>query len=374
MIFSQGMFRYRMPLRLLHCAVLCLVTTALGCFGEKGQLTALHPSQEALGSVTVSPSAVILAVGDTRQLTFTASSLTGAPMTSFDQVQYLLGSPADSAIVRVGADGTVTALKAANLVRLNVVVKRDGVFKGDQVLLQVTQSVVPNATLSIQQSDSTRLAAGTVRTMQAALVDPATGASMPNPIVRYSVRPADVKRVALHRPTISVGGSVIVVQADNNPAPGANQIGAIAPEGTVWIHGSVDAYGTVLRDSVLFTLTYPFSTLIYVERIGTTITSPAANQVVTLAPGATATFQSYVNPNVDPQLTIAVAFDNPGAATAASPPSTTGGSTGNISPLSGFQPSNRRFMTPGTYRWTATAGGSPAAIAGQTLSGTLIIK
>jgi hypothetical protein len=222
--------------------------------------------------------------------------------------------------------------------------------------------------LSIQPSDSAKLAAGSLKTMTPTLRNAVTGMSVPNPVIRYSVRQEDMKRVALHHPEIRVGG--ILVQISNTPQPAASQIGALDPEGSAWIYGSVDAYGTAMRDSVMITFSYPFASTIFASKSGATITSPAQGQTITLAPGAKVTFQCLT---FDPLLKVSYEFDNPAAAMAASPPSTTGGASGNVTALSNFEASSRRFVAPGIYRWTAVASG-PLPWNGRTLGGTIVIK
>lgn len=349
-----------------------ITAAASGCVGEKGEIAIAHPVTEALASVTVSPSAAILAVGQTRQFALTGVSMAGMPIMGFDEVRYVLGTAADSVRLRLAVDGAVSAIAPGNLMLVNVLVERNGEFKGDQALVQVTATPVSGVALSIQPSDSAKLAAGALKTMTPVLRNAGTGLSVPSPVVRYSVRPADAKRVALYRPSITVGG--INVQIAPSLAPTASQIGALAAEGATWIHGTVDAYGTLLRDSVLLTFSYPFRATIATGLAGAMIAADANGRSITLAPGATVTFRSDVFSVVAPLLTIAYTFDNPGAATAATPVATVGGASGNITPLPPGEITTRRFLVAGTYRWTAVAAGGTAPWSDQMLTGSIVIR
>src|SRR5688500_6718325 len=76
---------HRMPMW-RKAALIAILGTLVSCSTEKGAVDLLVPTDDALGVVTVSPDAVILAVGETRQLTVNATALTGAALTDFDTV------------------------------------------------------------------------------------------------------------------------------------------------------------------------------------------------------------------------------------------------------------------------------------------------
>ena len=60
------------------------------------------------------------------------------------------------------------------------------------------------------------------------------------------------------------------------------------------------------------------------------------------------------------------------AAQAAIPASTSGGASGNITPLGWlFSSSSRRFVTPGTYHWTAEIVSGAPSLVGKTITGTI---
>lgn len=158
-----------------RAAAVFAIGALCACFGEKGAIEPTVPPAEALGSLTMSPDAVILAVGQTRQLTLSATTLTGTPVTAFETVFYWLDTPADSVRISLSPTGLVTALSPGALLRVNVFVKRNQQFAAAQAIFHVTSTAIAGATLSIQPTDSSRLAAGTTKTIPATLRNPSTG-------------------------------------------------------------------------------------------------------------------------------------------------------------------------------------------------------
>lgn len=358
--------------------ILLWTLLAWGCIGEKAAIPSEQSPENALGSVTASPRVVILAVGATQPLSVSATSLTGVPITTFDSVRVLFNAVADTARVRVTNDGLLTALApSAAPIILKSVAFRNGGVKGDLVLVQVTATAVSGATLSIQPvaPDSAKLAMGSTKTIVPIVRNPLTGVSVANPVIRYTVQPSDARRMRVYTPSISLtfnGGNLPIQDSPSPPSLTNNQIFADVGEGSTWIYATISAYGVVLQDSVQYGFSYPYTLTVSSLKTNLAVTNAVAGQVVTLAPGATVTFQNGVA-SADPLL-IAYAFDNPAAATAVTPPSTVGGTAGNVAVLSGGQTSKRQFLAPGTYRWTATATGGPAPWPGQTLSGTILVK
>lgn len=352
--------------------LIALTVLLAACTGDLAVSPNVAP-EDAVGAIAVSPGVSIVAVGQTQQLTVTAHALTSAPIT-LDSVVYRLNTLADTARVKLSASGLVTALApSTSAILVNVFGYKDGAVKADQAMLQTTAAAVSGLTLSIQppSGDSTRLAAGTAKTIVARVWNPVTGDSVTKPIVRFTVGTGDSTRVAVYIPTLtSPSGQTTVVHPSSLSASAA-QIRPLAGEGTVWIHAAITAFGTVLQDSVLYTLTYPFTQTISIGTQGNGVVSSYKDQTVTLAPGATITFTNNTS-----NLTgfgIAISFDNPSAATAAASPSVPGGSSGNVTTLTSGQSSARRFLMAGTYHWTMLASG-PTPYGGQTFSGTIVIK
>ena len=331
----------------------------------------------ALYSISVSPRVAIVAVGATQQLSVSGVSLTGAPIASLDTVKLVLANASDTARIRLSSDGLVTALAPSSApILINVFGIKDQAARGDQAVLQVTATVVSGVTLSIQPTapDSAKLARGSIKTIVPVVRNSATGQSVSNPVMRYFVKGSDVARVGVYAPTLTLPVVGLPVEAGPNiNAPGVNQIRALAGEGTAWIRAAMTAYGTPLQDSVLYTFSYPYSANIVTFASGLLLKSDWAVATVYFAAGATLGF--FNNIAATDGTTLTYTFDNPSAVTAAVPPSTVGGSSGNVVALPpGGQSSLRRFLTAGTYKWTVTATSAIAAVNGQTLSGTIVIK
>jgi len=143
---------------------------------------------------------------------------------------------------------------------------------------------------------------------------------------------------------------------------------------SAWVIASATIYGTPLRDSVKFILTNPYSAYVYVETYNNlaVIGGGALLGTTYIAPGGTITFLNYAYPQLGTLLDFVL--DNPAAATATNPPSTVGGSTGNVMGLAGLQASSRVFATPGTYPYTATVNGSVAPFTGVVVKGKIAVQ
>src|SRR6266542_66575 len=326
----------------LATVVLGVALAATACVGDK--ITAVDFPQlpaTALSLIKVQPQASIIAVGGTQQLTPVGFSYAGQPVTAFDSVWYVFKTPADSTRLSISKTGVVTGLAGggANIL-VDVIAFKDGAVRGDEVPVQVTATSQSGLTLSIQPvaPDSAKLAAGTVKTITPVVRNPTTGASVSNPAVRYLIKGSDSSRIDVFRGPVSFNfgnGGVDVINPVNAlfPSIAVNQIVAISGTGTAWIYASITAYGQVLQDSVKYTLSYPFAKTLSTTKINLAIANFYAGQAVTLAPGATVTFQNGIA-STDP-LTITYTFDNPAGATAATPASTIGGSSGNVTTLTG---------------------------------------
>lgn len=352
-----------------------------GCAGRPlTELADLPLPPTALSAVVATPPAAILAVGGTQQLSTSGTTLAGAPVTTFDSVVYQLKTASDTLRVRLTTAGLVTGVASSGsaVVLINAFAFKAGALRGDQVVAQVTPTAFSGLTLSVQPvaSDSARLAAGTTKTIVPALRNPTTGASVATPAVKYTIKGTDSTRVDVFRGTIQYFQNVTdflwVRPPTVNTGLASNQVVALAGEGTAWLYATVSAYGTLLQDSVQYTLTYPFTQTIATVKVNLAIQSIYAGMALTLAPGAIITFQNGVAAT-DP-MTVAYTFDHPAAATAPVPPSTTGGASGNVTALTGTQTSRRQFNTPGAYHWTVTAAGGLTPWPGQSLSGAIVIK
>lgn len=360
---------------MMRCGMAIVGTMALlGCNNTPSTPAPIYPASTTLGYMTASPAVAILAVGGTQQLSVTGVSLTGVPIATFDSVRYLLPNKGDTLRVKLTGAGLVTALAPSSAaIPVNVFAFQQDIAKGYQILLQVTATVVPGVTLSIQPvaPDSAKQAMGTAKTITPVLRNPTTGASVSSPVMRYTVNPADANRVGVYIPTLTLANG-IAVQQQRSSSAGMNQILPQTPTGTAWIYATANVYGTLLQDSVQYTFSYPYAMTISTGETQLDITSAFNSQILTLAPGATITFRN--NGSDNGLLTVAYTFDNPAAVTAAIPAATIGGATGNVTTLTQGKTSNRMFLTPGTYHWTATAVGWPTVTSSKTLSGTIVIK
>lgn len=357
---------------------LCAVVISAACAPDSVNAPLVTAPSATLGSIKVSPGAAVLAVGQTQQLTVKALSLTGTPITTLDSVRYLYKTLSDTSRVQISANGVATALSVTTQdVFVTVLAYQGAAIRADHLLLKVTASAVPGLQL-VLQPNTTTLAQGTVGTITPTLLNPTTSATVTSPVIRYSVGAQDQQRMGVYAPVlfITTATGFVTIRPSPYVFPAStltqNQVLALTGEGTAWVYADLTAYGTAMHDSVLYTFTYPKSATISTVKSNLAVTSTYASQSLVVAPGATVTFNNG-SAATDP-LTIAYTFDNPSAATAATPPSSVGGSTGNISALIGGQSSARTFATAGTYHWTATASGGPAPWAGQVITGTIVVK
>jgi len=329
--------------------------------------------------MTASPLNAIIAVGDSIQVTATGATLTGDPITSFDSVRYVLQTITDTIRVRVSAAGIVTgrASSGSNPVLLNVYAFKGGLVRGDQVVIQVTDTKFGGATLSIQPTggDSARLAQGSSKSIVPIVQNSVTNESVPNTTFRFTYRPTDASKLGCYVPGIPGIGEFTTLQlsvTDCGTAVGLDQIAAIANSGTAWVIAEANVYGTVLRDSVQYTLTNPYSGYVLLAASNLQVIGGEALGTVYLAPGGTVTFLNFLNPSLG--SSVIFTFENPAAATVANPVSTVGDSTGNVTALAGQESSNRQFLTPGVYLYTATVTSGIPPFANASVSGKIVVE
>jgi hypothetical protein len=358
------------------------VVGAIGTIACHGDPVEIHPArapETILGAALSSPLAAIIAVGDTIQLQVSATALSGAeiPVSELDSVRYALFSASDSTRATVDRlRGTVVGVSPSSgptHVRINAFVFKDGIVSGAQSLVQVTATRIAGPlTMSVQPPSpaASVLTWGLAQNAYPTIWNPVTGLSVTNPVIRYEVRPADSLRLGVYTPTI-------IIPADINPANfrltpvaspriAVNQILPYVGEGSAMVYGSVTAYGQALRDSTVYTFTYPSSLTITTATTNLAVTAYGfQDQVMTLASGAVVTFTNGASGS----MRVTYTFDHPDAATAVG-----GGSSGNISPLAVGASAQRAFLQPGTYKWTAMASNAGVPWDGQSVSGTLLVK
>jgi len=362
-----------------HVAAAITVVTAGGCIGEQGVAPSARAPDATLGTIQASPLNVVMAVGQTTQITVTGKTISGDPITSFDSVVYLTQSTTDSVRVQVSASGLVTARgsSGSNPVLLNVYAFKGELVRADQVIIQVTDVAVSGAGLSIQPQagDSTKLAIGNSKSI-IPMIGNSAGDSVPYPTFRLTFHTADLIKVGCYTPNFPGIGAFNSQQLSITPcgsATGFNELRAQTNSGTVWVIADAMVYGVHLRDSVQYTLTNPYSSYIFVYANNLSVGGTGGLVgTIQISPSGVIQFDNSFDMTLG--TSVDFVFDNPGAATAADPPSTLGGSSGNIIGLNGGESSYRRFMTAGTYNYTATVHGSIPPFTGATVKGQIVVQ
>lgn len=353
--------------------------TLLGCVGDKGVAPSLRDPSQSLNWITASPLNVIMAVGDTLSVSIAGYAADGSPVTGFDSVQYKLNNIVDTLRVSLSPTGVVTgrAASGSSTVLLNVYAFKDDAAAVDQVVILVTDTKFSGATLSIHPtgSDSARLAIGSTKTITPIVMNPSTNTRVANTRFRLSTSPEESKIVGCYVPSIPSSSapfqfvSAALVRNGCAASFGLNQIKGMA-RGTAWIHADALVYGTMLHDSVQYTITNIFEAFSGVRQNNLEIFCSACTAVI--APGGTVTFQNSLSAGLGTSVTFT--FEDPSVALAASSPSSVGGSSGNVTALNAGQSSTRRFVTPGTYPWTETVTGAPPPFANGTYQGQVVVQ
>ncbi len=357
-----------------HVSKLLLIVTAAtaaACQIEETSVPVAVQPGEALAGIGVSPKSAILAVGQQQTLTVAPRSLNGGATLAVDSVKYLFVNPADTALVQIAANGTVTALAASSEIDVNVVGYLGGVSRCTRVVLQVAPTAISGMTLSMQPSpgELTVLAAGNSKNITPMISDPGSGETI---YASVQYESSDSSAIAVFDPAIYAPPTFSICNRSTSPASSPTQIVALTPERSAWIYGSVSVFGNVLRDSVQYTASYPLAALLSTRVQQVAIVNDFANQTVTLAPGASVTFRNGTAATDSVAMTYT--FSDPTAAGPTVPPTSVGGTSGDVSVLNAGQSARRRFANLGTVVWTAKAVSGPTTWVGQTLSGTIVIK
>ena len=360
-------------------AVLCLVgIIGVACGGDNKVAPVLRSPDTTLGTMHVAPLNSIMAVGDTLSLAVVGQTLSGAPITSFDSVEYLLQNPVDSLRLHVSSTGVMTALtpsSAYNPVTLQVIAFKDGLARADVAIVQITDGAFAGATLSIQPTpdDSARLAIGNDKWIQPTIQN-TSGQAVDGPMVRYEYGAGDSTTMQCYVPNFMSTATLTSNQLTLTPC-GAGRVGLNTIHGnitgTAWVIADVTVYGVRLRDSVQYTLTHPATQFVQIFPLTLGLSNAGLNSVI-VAPGGTVYFSNGLPSSLGASMSWT--FDHPEAVTAADPPSDLGGASGNISAVPGDQYATRRFPTAGTYTWTATVSGGVPPFTGATTSGFVIVQ
>jgi len=353
------------------------------CGGDTAFAPTLQSPATTVGAIRVSPMNAVMAVGASLPFTVTGKTLTGAPVTSFDSVRYVLHNTTDTLVVAVSPAGVVTALSPSgnnNPVLLDVFTFKNGIVTAEQSIIQVTATAIPGAMLSIQPipPDSTRLQRGDLKSITPIISNSSTGDTVTIPTVRYEYDPADSLRMACYIPQFSATENFSASQLSTSSCAananagqlGLNQIFGFQT-GTAWVRARVNVYGVELEDSVQYTITNRFSGGVDVGPTNLAGFQESRLSIV-IAPTGTISFFNAFDASFG--TSIDIIFDDPSGATATDVPSTIGGSTGNIMGLTGYQGSDRKFLTAGTYWYTIHITQGVAPFNGVTKRGKVIVE
>lgn len=357
-----------------------------GCVGEKGVAPSLRQTTTTLGTVLVSPTNAVMAIGDTMTLDLTGRSVAGNAIAGFDSVEYILQNVTDSLRVRISPVGLVTALSTSgtnNPVLVEVIGFKDGVASADQAVIQVVTTSFSGATLSIHPipPDSAKLEYNDYKTI-VPVIQNSSGQSVANPTLRFDLGPGDSSKLGCYVPTFVATATLTPAQLSHSacqrigggPLYGQvslNQIYATATLGTAWIHANVRVFGSTLHDSVQYTMTNDYTGAVIVAPVYLLGSVPTRNAVV-IAPGGTVTFYNQFPAVINAQ--VSWTLNDSTAATVAMPASTFGGTSGNITAITSSQTATRRFLNPGVYTWTSVVSGGIPPYTGQIGSGQIIVQ
>jgi len=353
-----------------------VVTLGLGACGGDSLTLAPAPKiafSNAVGTVTVSPRTAIVAVGGTVDFTPTVTDLNGDPLTVFDSVVYRLDSQADTTRIAVTKSGPATVrvtgrVESSGPMLLDIFVFKNNTVQADQAFVHVTDSVPTGPLKIVMKTATTSVIYGKQPTVNTNLVN-GVGDTVMVPLTRYRINGTDSAKILTYSPTIiAPGRSRGQYSPQGIPLSSEyvyffgqmNKIAVLAPTGSAYVYGDVNAYGTELRDSVLFTFGYPstFSFSIQtkgpLQPYGVWDRRALVSQQVYQSP-ATLTFRN----DMYPEVPVDYVFDKPENALAVVP----GGPAGNIINLMSSE--SRVFTTPGDYSFTVTVRGDQYPVTGQ---------
>lgn len=354
---------------------------AMGCDMES--IAVARPASigatAAVGTVTLSPRNAIVAVGGTVDIRAIPTDMTGAPLDAPDSVTYQLVSISDTirmVVTKKNADTyTITGrAPSSGPMLLNMFVYKNNTVKADQAFIHVTDSVPTGPMKAVMTTANTTVLIRAQPTINTALVNVA-GDTVMVPMVRYWPKGGDSAKVLTYEPgIIAPGNRGILLSSEYTYFFGTqNAIVAKVGDDSAYVYTDVNAYGTVLHDSLKFHFHYPSTATFgpFVLPDGYQIFDRTAINERTYQSPATLTFGNtmFVSTNGAP-LPLDYVFDQPDKALATTP----GGASGNILGLNLFSSQRRLFTTPGTYGFTVTVRGNTPPYTGQTYSVSFTIK
>jgi hypothetical protein len=352
-----------------------------GCLGDNASVNpSMSDPTAAIGALQLSPINTIMAVGDSIPLVVRGQTLSGAPITQLDSVQYILQNVADTLRVRIASTGVVTALTPSgtnNPVLIEVIGFKGGLARANQAIVQVTADKLVGATLSIHPvpPDSARMSWGSVKRIVPIVQSSLTGQRVASPTFRYEYGPGDSTTMQCGiqslPPTATLTALQLQMSACGGSSVAINMIHA-NQKGTAWIIADATVYGVALRDSVQYTVTNPFAGTVNADPSFLLQPDHQSGSALLIAPGGRVTFLNSFSPALN--AAVSWTFDNPSAATAYPPTRQYGGTTGNVTAVPSNQFAIRQFLTPGVYRWTATVSGGVPPYTGMTSSGFITVQ
>lgn len=371
---------YRRRSSAIMAVVTGMAMAVTGCLGDRGTAPSPDPARMTIGTVAASPINAVMAVGGTLQLGVTGRSLSGTPIaqSDFDSVMYYMPNLGDTLRVRLTPGGQVTALASTgyqNPVLIYVIPFKNGSAKEDMVTIQITDNAIAGVSrLSIHPvpPDSAKLAQASYKFFTPVIENSVTHEQVDNPTLRLTIKPEDQPNAltwisGAAPPTLDYNQ---LIQYNDDLCCGTwNFLLAKANTGSAWIYASANVYGTVLQDSVLFTFSPRYEIEISIANVyGTFAIRGNGNTAGYVAPGGTVDISNGLTARLN--LPITITFDNPAAALPVSP----GADSGNVVDLPPSATTYRKFVTPGTYHWTATVGGSLPPFTGQSTYGTIVVQ
>jgi hypothetical protein len=317
-----------------HVSIILLALAFSACVDLPDSPTTYASVHEIVNKITVSPDAVLMAVGDSIPMTVTAQNVLGEalPMDSTPVVW----SSADTMRVAVDGKGMLHALHADSGNDLAYVIAswtHSGVTRYDTVAVSVSQTRQPIAGIRIALTDSARVAINTGVWMSVVAVD-ATGTTIGMPHIPLVVSNAMPSSSAIIFYLGQLGALI---------GGGTNEVLNQSAIGDFWLYARGTVYGVPMQDSLKLTGLYPAArTIPFVQDSASlTITSVYSNQEVFVQPCGTISFANQTTTPLD------VVFDDPSHATGCA----AGDPTGDIIGLAAGVTLSRKFRDPGTITW-----------------------
>lgn len=324
----------------VHALLAATILTAIGCADPSAPPNSYPPMEEVLASIAVSTEAVILAVGDSLQITASAKNIFGESLPLGSGMPVAWQSQA-SKTVSVDSNGVLHALKATSedeYITITAKWTYGGVTSTAEVLANVTATQQPIAGIRVVSSDSAR--SGWVEPLSGSL----SGVSVTT--VDADGRQIGIPRIPLTLHDSMPTGTISTIFLGRIGAlVGLGQYAVMSRAvGEFWLYAQSTVYGVVMRDSLRFTGLYPALAEIPIiqDSSSNALISKFSGQEVFVQPCGLVHFKNVSNMPID------IVFDDSTAAAKCVPVD----QAGNILNLNTNQTATRKFPAVGTVRWT----------------------